>query len=85
MEELPQGGEQYHMVNPPHTNFMMREQIPWQIAPPPGNDTIWQMFPMKEYHIMVKLPPSGRNPMAELTQGEIIPYGKASPSVANLL
>ena len=30
-------------------------------------------------------PPPGRNPMAELPQGEIIPYGKPSPSMANLL
>ena len=73
------GGKEYHMVNPPHTNFMMRKQIPWQIVPPPPPE----MIPHgKCSHEGI---PPGRNPMAELTQGETIPYGKASSSVANLL
>ena len=90
MAELPQGET---MVNPPHTHngkspphththTFHDEGTNTMADCPPGNDTIWQMFPMKEYHIMANLPP-GRNPTAEFTQGGIIPYGKASPSVAN--
>ena len=64
LERIPYGKASPSMVNlpPPHTNFMMREQIPWHIAPPPppeimpygklspGRNTIWQTFPRKKYH-----------------------------------
>ena len=49
---------------------------------PPGNDTIWQKFPLKEYH-MANLPPE-EIPWQNFHRGETIPYGKASPSVVNL-
>ena len=64
-------GEQYHMVkfplygkSPPPPHKFHDKGTNTMGDCPRGNYTIWQTFPMKEYH-MANLPP-GRNPMAEL-------------------
>ena len=48
-----------------HTNFMMREQIPWQIVPP---EIIRYMANVPHEGIPYGKPSPGRNPMAELPQ-----------------
>ena len=68
--------------------------VPPEIIPygkrSPWRNTLWQTFPRKKSHSRTSPggknhmwqtsppPPPGRNPMAELPQGEIIPYGKPS-------
>ena len=73
MEELPQG-KQYHMVKfPPHKFYDEGTNTMADSPPPPGNDTIWQMFPMKEYHIMANLPPPP--PPRKKSHGRTYPGG----------
>ena len=64
MTELPQGGKQYHMVKfplgnksppPPHTHKFHDRGTNTMGDCPRENYTIWQTFPMKEYH-MANLP-----------------------------
>ena len=66
------GGKQYHMVKlprfgkfSPHTDFMIREQIPWQIVPP-------EIIPYGK-------PSPGKKSHSRTSQGEIIPYGNPPP------
>ena len=73
-------------VNFGHPKWAPVTGVTWKFLPPkklpPGNDTIWQTFPLKEYH-MANLPPE-EIPWQNFPRGETIPYGKASPSMVNL-
>ena len=85
------GEKQYHYYGkaspsmldlpPPHTHFLIREQIQWQIVPPeiipygkrsPRKNTIWQTYPRKKSH--------GRTSPGEKQYHS---YGKASPSMVD--
>ena len=97
------GGKQYHMVKfplygkysppPTHTNFMIREQIPWEIVPAeiipygkrsPWRNIIWQTFPRKKSHSRTS--PGGNNTIWQASRPEEIPwqnfplYGKSPPT-----